>query len=292
MIKFGPAGNSEAFYEAGYKHTYQAMAWLKEMGLNAYEYSCGRGVRLKEETAEKIRQEAERCGITLSLHAPYFINLANADTEKFDKNVEYFAESSKAAKLLGAQRIVFHPGSPAKEERSQAFARCRENFIRMLNIMDEMGNEDLIYCPETMGKINQLGDLQEVIELVRLDERVLPTIDFGHLHTRGIGAINTTEDFEAIVRELKQGIGLERLRKIHVHFSKIEYTAMGEKRHRTFDEEGFGPDFALLAPVLVREKMEPTIICESKGTMAKDALAMKWMYEQAIREEENQNAER
>ena len=94
MIKFGPAGNSEAFYEAGYKHTYQAMAWLQEMGLNAYEYSCGRGVRLKEKIAEKIRQEAERCGITLSLHAPYFINLANADTEKFDKNVEYFAESS------------------------------------------------------------------------------------------------------------------------------------------------------------------------------------------------------
>ena len=81
MIKFGPSGNSEAFYEAGYKHTYQAMAWLSDMGLNAYEYSCGRGVRIKEETAVQIRAEAERCGITLSLHAPYFINLANEAEE-------------------------------------------------------------------------------------------------------------------------------------------------------------------------------------------------------------------
>ena len=282
MIKFGPAGNPVAFYEAGYKHTYQIMAWLHEMGLNAYEYSCGRGVRLKEDTAAKIREEAQKYGITVSLHAPYFINLANEDPEKFDKNIEYFAESSAAAKLLGAQRIIFHPGSPSKQERSVAFARCKENFGRMLSIMDEMGNQDMTYCPETMGKVNQLGDLEEIITLVNLDERVLPTIDFGHLHTRGIGAINTPEDFDAIVQRLKDGIGVERTRKMHVHFSKIEYTAMGEKRHRTFDEEGFGPDFAMLAPILVREKMEPTIICESKGTMAKDALAMKQMYQAAL----------
>jgi len=258
------------------------MAWLHEMGLDAYEYSCGRGVRLKEDTAAKIREEAQKYGITVSLHAPYFINLANEDPEKFDKNIEYFAESSAAAKLLGAQRIIFHPGSPSKQERSVAFARCKENFGRMLSIMDEMGNQDMTYCPETMGKVNQLGDLEEIITLVNLDERVLPTIDFGHLHTRGIGAINTPEDFDAIVQRLKDGIGVERTRKMHVHFSKIEYTAMGEKRHRTFDEEGFGPDFAMLAPILVREKMEPTIICESKGTMAKDALAMKQMYQAAL----------
>ena len=285
MIKFGPSGNSEAFYEAGYKHTYQAMAWLSDMGLNAYEYSCGRGVRIKEETAVQIRAEAERCGITLSLHAPYFINLANEAEDKFEKNVEYFTESAKAAQALGARRIVFHPGSPAKQERSAAFARCRENFARMLRLMDELGYGELTYCPETMGKINQLGDLAEVIELVRLDDRVLPTIDFGHLHTRGLGALNTAEDFDAVIRALEDGIGVERTRRMHVHFSKIEYTQMGEKRHRTFDDEGFGPDFSLLAPILVRKNMEPTIICESKGTMAKDALAMKQMYEQAKQHE-------
>ncbi len=285
MIRFGPAGNSDAFYEAGYKHTYQAMKWLADMGLNAYEYSCGRGVRLKPETAEQIRNEAERCGIALSLHAPYFINLANADPEKFQKNIEYFVESAKAAKELGAKRIVFHPGSPAKEERRSAFARCRDNFSRILCLMDEMGYGDLIYCPETMGKVNQLGDLEEIIELVCLDERVLPTVDFGHLHARGIGAINTPQDFDIIIQKLKQGIGVERLRKIHVHFSKIEYTVMGEKRHRIFDEDGFGPDFSMLAPILVKEKMEPVIICESKGTMAKDALTMKQIYQNVNREE-------
>lgn len=99
-----------------------------------------------------------------------------------------------------------------------------------------------------MGKINQLGDLQEIIALVNLDERVLPTIDFGHLHTRGRGAINSPEDFEEILKALINGIGQERTSRMHVHFSKIEFTAMGEKQHRTFAEEGYGPDFAHLAP--------------------------------------------
>lgn len=111
----------------------------------------GRGVRIKEETAVQIRIEAERCGITLSLHAPYFINLANEAEDKFEKNVEYFMESAKAAQALGARRIVFHPGSPAKQERGAAFARCRENFARMLRLMDELGVRRTHLLPRNDG---------------------------------------------------------------------------------------------------------------------------------------------
>lgn len=276
MIKFGPAGNSEQFYDEGHKNTYEMPEWLSGMELNAYEYSCGRGVRLSAAAAEKIRKESEKYSITVSLHAPYFINLANE--EKLENNIQYFREASTAAVNLGAERIVFHPGSPLKRDRSEAFESCLKNFRAVLDCMDLEGFNNLVYCPETMGKLNQLGDLDEIIRLVNTDERVLPTIDFGHLHARGVGAINSVEDFDAIVQKLKNGIGVEKLKKIHIHFSKIEYTKMGEKKHRTFDEEGFGPDFAHLAPVLIREHMEPTIICESNGTMAKDARTMKDIY--------------
>lgn len=284
MIKFGPSGNSQEFYDAGYKHTYEAFEWLAGMGLNAYEYSFGRGVRVGEQTAGVIRDKAREFGVSVSVHAPYFINLASDDPEKFEKNLAYFAESARAAKWLGAQRIVFHPGSCAKIDRKIAFDMTKRSLQLIINKMDEMGYGDLTFCPETMGKINQIGDLGEVIELVKLDDRLLPTIDFGHLHTRGLGAIQSEEDFEAILNALENGIGYERTRDMHVHFSKIEYTQMGEKRHRTFDEEGFGPDFAQLAPLLIAHKLEPTIICESNGTMAKDARAMKDIYERETKQ--------
>ena len=285
MIKFGPAGNPDAFYEAGYRHTWQMMGYLKDMGLEAYEYSCGRGVRLGAETASRIREEALEKDITVSIHAPYFINLANPDPEKFENNITYFTEVSEAARVLGAKRVVFHPGSPMKDDRRQAFERCLCNFRRVLDIMDEKGFSDITYCPETMGKLNQLGDLDEIIELANVDERVIPTIDFAHLHARGQGALVGEQAFSRIIDALESGIGTERTRKIHIHFSTIEYTKMGEKRHRTFDEKAYGPRFEDLAPVLIRKRMEPVVICECAGTMAKDALEMKTIYESLIEKE-------
>lgn len=281
MIKFGPSGNSAAFYDEGHKHTYEAMEWVHNMGLNAYEYSFGRGVRIKKDSANKIAAEAEKFGIALSVHAPYYINLASDDEEKFQKNISYFADASEAACWLNADRVVFHPGSRAKLERSTAFSYAKANLKRMLAVMDEMSYKNLTYCPETMGKINQIGDLDEIIELCKTDERLLPTIDFGHLHTRGRGAINTAEDFEAILKALISGLGQERIKHFHVHFSKIAYTDMGEKMHMTFDDEGYGPDFALLAPLLKKHDLEPVIICESNGTMAKDAKTMLEVYTNA-----------
>lgn len=290
MIRFGPSGNSKEFYDEGYKSTFQAMKWISEKGLTAYEYSFGRGVRIGAEAAQKIADEARKYDISLSVHAPFFINLATDDSEKLEKNMGYFEDASKAALLLGADRVVFHPGSCAKVDRAWAFSKTKENLAAVIKRMDEKGFSSLTYCPETMGKINQIGDLKEIIELCNIDERILPTVDFGHLHTRGLGAINSRQDFEDIVTELKDKIGEERTRKMHVHFSKIAYTKMGERAHVTFDDEGFGPDFSLLAPVLVKYALEPRILCESKDTMAKDAVTMKKMYERALLEKNNEQS--
>ncbi len=130
-----------------------------------------------------------------------------------------------------------------------------------------------------MGKLNQLGTLDEVLALCSLDERLLPTIDFGHLNARTLGGLKTYEDFEEIFNKIENALGYDRLKIFHSHFSKIEYSAGGEKRHLTFEDQIYGPDFDFAAEIIYKKSLTPTIICESAGTMADDALILKTIYE-------------
>ncbi len=283
MIRFGPAGNSDSFYSEGYKRTTQAFLWLKNKGLNAFEYSFGRGVRLKEEMAMAIGEQAAKNGVALSVHAPYYINLATLEEDKAVGNLRYLKESAQAAKWMGAKRVVFHPGAQGKLSRQKAFELVKSALGAVIEKLDEEKLlETVVLCPETMGKKRQIGSLDEVLELCRIDERLIPAIDFGHLHARGKGAINTQKDYEAILDKIENELGKQRAKHFHIHFSKIEFTDSGEKRHRIFEDEGFGPDFGPLGRLLAQRKLEPVIICESKGTMAEDAVKMKKTYEQEL----------
>ncbi|MGI6192044.1 MAG: TIM barrel protein [Christensenellales bacterium] len=277
-IRFGPSGNSESFYEQGYKHTRQAPEYLAKMGLDAFEYSFGRGVRMSQNTASAIRASMEEYGIALSVHAPYFINLCVEDEERVDKNRRYFLETARAARMMGADRAVFHPGAVTNMTRERAMELAQPLLKRILDELEDEGLGSVRFCAETMGKLNQFGDLDEMIRLCAADERLIPAVDFAHLHARGNGALNSTGDFEKVLDALENGLGKERAKKMHVHFSTIEYTKMGEKRHRTFAETDYGPRFEHLAPLLVSRGYEPRIICESNGTMAEDAKAMRDIY--------------
>ncbi len=281
-IRFGPAGNSDSFYAQGYTSTEQAPAWLNGMGLNAFEYSFGRGVRMGEDKARLIAAEAMKYDVQLSVHMPYFINLAAQDEEKRTKNVGYFLDSLAVAKALNAKRAVFHPGSASGGDRGEILAGAKAFLTEIIRRIDDSGFGDITLCAETMGKQNQLGSLDEVIALCEVDERLLPTVDFGHLHARGLGAINGYGDYAAILDKLENGLGIERARRMHVHFSRIEYTKGGEKMHHTFADVQFGPEFPPLAQLLAERGYTPVLICESKGTMAEDALIMHKMYQTAI----------
>lgn len=282
MIYFGPAGNSDSFYQQGYKHTTEAFEWISGMGLNAYEYSFGRGVRLREETAREIGKKASASGVVLSVHAPYYINFASDGTNRAKPSSAYLVESAQAAVWMGARRVVFHAGSQGALKRDEAFARVREGLIAAVEILKCEGLWEIELCPETMGRIKQIGDLDEVIELCRIDERIIPAIDFGHLHARGRGAINSQEDYARILDKLADGLGEYKAKRFHVHFSRIEYTAAGERAHRTFADKEFGPDFRPLAKLIVKRGLEPVLICESKGTMAEDAAEMKRQYTEEL----------
>lgn len=285
-IRFGPAGNSEKFYEDGHKSSLEAPKWIHDQGLNAFEYSFGRGIKLNEEMAVRLGQEAKKYDVAMSVYAPYYVNLATFETKKEEGNKKYIFDTFKMARLMGADRVTLHPGSCAKIDRKKAFLQNLSAFRDIFSVLCEMGYEDIIICPETMGKLNQLGDVEEIIEMCCVDERIIPTIDFGHVNARTMGALKTQDDYKILLDTLENGIGKERVCRLHSHFSRIEFTDKGEKCHLTYDDTRFGPDFEPLAREIVRRKMKPRIICESKGTMARDARTFKDIYERVKTEAE------
>ncbi|MCI8648748.1 MAG: TIM barrel protein [Anaerotruncus sp.] len=279
QIRFGPAGNSESFFALGYKKTPQVPEYIERMGLNAYEYQCGRGVRISQEAAQQLGQLAAKRHIQLSIHAPYYISMSSLEEEKRQKSVDYVLQTARAAHAMGAKRIVIHTGSCGKISREQALELALDTTRKCICALDEEGLSEIQMCPETMGKLNQLGTLEEVLALCRLDERMLPCIDFGHLNARTYGGVNGRAAFASVLEQMENVLGSERMKGFHAHFSKIAYTNPGgEKMHLTFADTQYGPEFEPLAELLVQKGCTPTIICESAGTQAEDAASMKQMY--------------
>ncbi len=183
---------------------------------------------------------------------------------------------------LSFKRVVFHPGSASKIDRGEALSNAKRSLGEIISRLDGEGLSAVTLCPETMGKLNQLGDLNEVIALCDLNARLVPAIDFGHLHARSMGGLNAISDYALILEALTAGLGFERVKHMHVHFSQLEFTSGGEKKHHNFGE-GFGPDFEPLARICVEKGFEPVFICESQGKMAEDAVAMKAIWEEEKR---------
>ena len=280
MIKFGPAGNSDIFYDQGYKSSLDMPEWLKNMGLDAYEYSFTRGVRLNVNTAEKLGKKALDNDITVSVHAPYYINLANYADEAKVKNERYIVESCEAASWMGAERVIFHPGAVGKQTRQNAMNTVKNNLLEIMNKIVQK-NIKITLCPETAGKIYQVGTLTEILELCLLDDMLVPAIDFAHVHAYTGGGLKSKKNFDDIFNENIAILGLERSKKIHIHFSRVEFTEKnGEKKHWRLKDIQYGPEFSLLADSMMQYDVNATIICESHGTMAEDAAEMKKIYQE------------
>lgn len=274
---FGPAGNPDAFYQAALKSSVQMPEWLHEQGLNAYEYQCSRGVHVGDETAGKIGAKAREYGIKLSIHAPYYINLTTMDEIIAANTRRHILKSLQAAKWMGADRVTFHIGGPGKQSRPEAMARAKLLLASILEEAEKTGLTGVYLAAETMGKLNQTGTLAEVLELCRLSKSVIPTVDFGHLHTASQGGFTTQEEFSRVFEEVGEVLGSDTAKNLHIHFSKIEYTWAGEKRHWTFADP-YGPPYEPLLELIVERGYTPRIICESAGTQALDAKTMQNYY--------------
>lgn len=280
--RFGTAGNGEAFYTAGHKSSLEAPAWLRGLGLSAYEYQCVRGVNISERTARALGERAAENGIALSIHAPYYINLSGEDPVLLAKSKNHLLKSMRAAHWMGATRVVFHPGS-VKGSREGALRRAQAVLGATLDEAAREGLEGVWVLPETLGRYSYLGLLDEVLELCRVAPNVVPCVDFGHVHAITGGLMTDREAYAAVLDRVEAAVGKDVLRTLHIHFSPVEFTEKGERRHRTLADAGFGPYFRPLAELMVERELTPTIICESNGTQSEDARAYRDIYREALK---------
>ena len=278
MIKFGPSGNCESVYAEGYTHTEESARFVRERGLDCFEYSFGRGVRMSEDKAISIGEAFAEQGIEISVHAPYYINFANPADESAQKSYGYVLDSARMLKLMGGERCVFHPAAQGKLSREEAVS-LTEDRLKILRDYIYLNNmQDLLFCPETMGKIAQIGTLEEVVRFCKIDPVFLPAIDFGHINAREQGSLKTVADYRERLEYMIAELGFDRVKHFHVHFSKIQYSVKGEIKHLTFEDCVYGPEFEPLAAALKELRLEPYIVSESAGTQAEDAFAMKRIY--------------
>ena len=280
MIKFGPSGNSDLFYDQGFKSSLDAPRWLKNRDLDAYEYSFSRGFTISEFVAKTLGEKCKENNITLSVHAPYYINLANPDDEFVEKSYNYILTSLKYLKEMQGTRCVFHPGTCGKLTREESFNLLKKRMKELVKRIEESGIDmsGLLLCPETMGKSQQLGTYKEIAEICTYADYLVPTLDFGHINSLMQGKLKTEKDFEEIIKYLIDKLGIDKVKKVHIHFSKIMYGAKGEIKHLTMEDTEYGPEFEPLAKVLKKYELQPVVICESRGCQAEDANLLKDIY--------------
>lgn len=278
MIKFGPSGNCELFFERGYEHTEEAAKFVKEMGLDCFEYSFGRGVHMTEAKARSIRAAFDDMGVEISVHAPYFINFANPDDGMAAKSYGYVLDSARMLSLMGGKRLVFHPAAQGKDSRFAAVERTCDRLKILRDYIYLNNMQGLMFCPETMGKLAQIGTIEEITQFCEIDPVFTPCVDFGHVNAREQGSLKSARDYRERLEYMIGRLGYERMKHFHVHFSKIMYGPKGELKHLTFADTVYGPQFEPLAEALHDLKLEPYVVSESDGTQAEDAAEMKRIY--------------
>ena len=278
--RFGTAGLSDSYPGKTFDPE-KIAAYTAGFGLTAFEYQCGRGVRLAHDKAAALGAACAAKGIALSVHAPYYISMSSLEEDKRLHSIDYLLQSCALVKALGGRRVIFHSGSCGKQSREAALEKALDTMRRAVAAVDAAGYGDCILCPETMGKVNQLGTLDEVLALCSVDERITPCIDFGHLYARSQGTEfagdHAAADYAALLDKL-QVLGPARAAQFHAHFSRIAYTKGGEKCHLTLGDTAYGPPHAPLLALLKARGLAPTIICESDGTQAEDARTLAQAY--------------
>jgi deoxyribonuclease-4 len=239
--------------------------YLRSGGLDAFEYEAiywGGKPQIKRENAESFGQKAKENDVWLSLHGSYFINFGG-EKKIAEASKKRLIACATAAEWMGAYVVVFHPGFYGKRPRELAFRSCTQILKDVVESMRSLGIRNVKIGPETSGKLSQLGSLDEVLGLCEEVEQTQLVVDWSHLHARDMGRFRTVEDFRKVVETVENRLGTETVRNAHCHFSKIEFTDRGERRHHTLEEDRYGPDFSMLAKVIAEFKLKPVIISES-----------------------------
>ncbi len=257
------------------RDTLSGIECTHELGLNLMEIQFVRRVGMKEEVMEQIREKAEELGVRLSIHAPYYINLASERKEVIKRSIEeWIFNSAKIGDKIGAKWIVFHPAAYGKRSPEETFDLVVKNLKKAL---EKIRKFKVYLCPETTGKKGQFGSFSEILKLVKRIKhpKLLFCLDFAHMHAREGGWFYSKKDYSKIFERIEKELGEKYLKTLHIHFSCIKYTERGEKEH--LELKAKEPDFSKFAEALKEweaEIEEINIVSESP-ILEKDAIKMK-----------------
>lgn len=247
---------------------------VRELGLDSMELEFVRGVRMSDDLAYKVKSVSEAAKVVLTAHAPYYVNLNSPDKSKVEASINRVLDTARVAFKAGGWSIVFHAAYYGKDPPEVVYDRVREALKRIVKTLVDEGVEVWVR-PETSGGLAEFGSLEEVVNLSKEFEQVLPCVDFAHIHARSKGKYNSYEEFTSILEYVEKELGKEALKNMHMHFSGIEYGDKGEIKHLNLEESDF--NYRDLARALKDFKVEGVIISESPNIEG-DAILLKEVY--------------
>lgn len=278
--RFGPAGKPLDFRG----DIVGVPEYLKKLGLNAMEYEAVRGVSIRRESAEAFGRKAKEFDVLLSIHGPYYVNLASKEDRVYSASIDRVYQSIAAADWMGAYAVVIHPGYYGDLSPKEALRKVIEGFRLALERAEQDGYKNPWLAPETTGKASQVGTVEEVIEIcLALGRRCRPTVDWAHIYARSMGErVRTVDDVARTVELIERELGKEAISPLHTHYSKIEFGKGGEREHHNLNEELYGPEFEPIV-IAYRELGVRGVFISESPALDKDALVMKGICERLYR---------
>lgn len=274
-VRFGPAGRP-INYSGNAK---DACSYIKAEGLEAYEYQATYGVKISQTSASDLKNNSISEDVLVSMHAPYYINLSSNKEDVVERSIKRLVQSAKASEWMGAYRTVFHPGFYTTYTPKEALDKCKNAINVIIEELESIGVKNYCFAPETTGKRSQLGNLDEIIEICRSFDKFEPTVDFAHVHARSRGGIRNKADYAKIFEKLENELGINTL---HSHFTHIEYTDAGERKHHILADNDYGPPYQPFIEEIIECGWNVTVICESP-LIDQDALVLKKMYKKSLK---------
>jgi deoxyribonuclease-4 len=270
QLQFGTAGTP---ISSPSRDSLSGVKRVKELGLDCMEIEFVRGVKMGTKTANKVKKTAKTCGITLSVHAPYYINLNSREMNKVEASRKHILNSAFIGSVMGARGVVFHPAFYHNDSHDMVYGIVKTHLLELSKQVEDEGL-DILLRPETMGKASQFGSLVELLEMSAEIDGVLPCFDFAHMHARG-GVNNSYEEFCEILGAIEDHLGREGLDNMHIHISGIDYGPKGEKKHLVLEESDM--DYHGLIKSWKDYNINGTVISESPN-IEKDALLLQKLY--------------
>lgn len=291
-IKFGVAGFPLNFFCSSYgKKRDNIFVWMNEIGLDCIELQCTYGIRMKEEQASLYRALAEKYNIMLTMHAPYYISLASLKEDVVERSKLEIKKAYELASWLGVRRIIFHPGGGYGKTESDRKEGLKRLIDALNSIKKDLDTKNIKIYPEIGGKVNQLGSLDEIIEIVKNVDYARPCIDLAHLHARELGSMTSKEKIMDVLKKIEKELGRDILEETHFHVYPVDYTEKGEKVHKAFGEKiqiqqlslfevenEYMPRASDYIEAIRSMNIHPITICEAHNTQDVGAKLMKDLY--------------